>query len=53
MKYPTTIQIRLANEDKTKLDQMSESLDLPKSTLLRRAWREWLLASSENLNLVK
>lgn len=50
MKYPTTIQIRLANEDKTKLDQMSESLDLPRSALLRRAWREWLQLAGKTVS---
>lgn len=42
LKYPAILNLRLTNEDMRQLDEVSKKLDMPRSTLIRRAWREWL-----------
>jgi hypothetical protein len=46
VKYPNLLNLRLTNEDMRQLEEISEKLDTPRSTLIRRAWREWLVSQS-------
>ena len=46
VKYPRLLNLRLTNEDMTKIERLSKILDTPRSTLVRRAWREWLINHS-------
>jgi hypothetical protein len=41
-KYPNLLNLRLTDEDLKQLEEMSQQLDIPRSTLVRRVWREWL-----------
>lgn len=40
-KYPAPFNVRFTDEDMKQLDQLSQKLDMPRSALIRRAWREW------------
>ena len=46
VKYPRLLNLRLTNEDMTKIERLSKILHTPRSTLVRRAWREWLISQS-------
>lgn len=46
VKYPKLLNLRLTNEDMRQLEAVSKKLDTPRSTLIRRAWREWLVDQS-------
>lgn len=41
IKYPKPFNIRLTDEDMQHLEEVSKKLDIPRSILIRRAWREW------------
>ena len=43
VKYPVIVNLRLTGEDMRQLEAASQKLDTPRSTLVRRAWREWLV----------
>lgn len=45
IRYPNLLNLRLTDEDLIQLDQMSKKLDTPRSTLVRRGWREWMLTN--------
>lgn len=42
VKYPAIVNVRFADDDMTHLTALSRQLDTPCSTLVRRAWREWV-----------
>lgn len=46
VKYPRLLNLRLTNEDMAKIERLSKKFDTPRSTLVRRAWREWLISQS-------
>lgn len=46
VKYPRLLNLRLTNDDIAELDRHSQQLDLPRSTLIRHIWREWLVNQS-------
>jgi predicted transcriptional regulator len=41
-KYSNIVPIRLTDEDVEEVNQMASKLNTPRSTLIRRVWREWL-----------
>ena len=42
VEYPNVFNLRLTNEDMRHLEEISKKLDIPRSTLIRQVWREWL-----------
>lgn len=42
VKYPNLLNLRLTDVDLAQLEEISQRLDMPRSTLVRRIWREWL-----------
>jgi len=46
VKYPIIVNLRLTKEDMRQLEAASQKLDTPRSTLVRRAWREWVINQS-------
>lgn len=46
VKYPNFLNVRLSDEDLAQLERASQKLHTPPSTLVRRAWREWLISQS-------
>lgn len=46
VKYPNFLNLRLTDDDVSQLEKISQKLDIPRSTLVRRVWREWLISQS-------
>lgn len=46
VRYPNLLNLRLTDEDVRRLEEISIKLDVPRSTLVRRVWREWLINQS-------
>ena len=42
VKYPNMFFIRLTDEDKRQIEEVSEKEDIPPSTLARKVLRQWL-----------
>ena len=49
VQYPNTMAVRLTDDDLVQLHKMSEKLDIPPSTLLRRILRKWMTKQEELL----
>lgn len=47
VKYPNLLNLRLTDEDLKQLEEASEKFDIPRSTLIRRVWREWLKSTEK------
>ncbi len=43
IKYSENLNFRLTPEESNKLKELAEELGVPLATLVRRAYREWLL----------
>ena len=48
MKYPENVLVRLSEKDMENLTKAADQLDIPRSALVRRAWREWLKQPQAN-----
>jgi hypothetical protein len=47
VKYPNIFNLRLTDEDVRQLEEVSKKFDMPRSTLVRRVWREWLQSTEK------
>ena len=49
VKFPTSCNIKLTYEDRQKLENASQKIEIPASTLVRKVLRDWL-RSNESAN---
>lgn len=52
-KYPTMFFMRLSDEDREQIEELSKKADIPPSTLARKVLRQWLRSAEVDASVME